>query len=270
MICAVHRCNLSCLALTLNPLLSTQPVNHYTGTQLISARTRLDRFISQHTSFSRRDVRLLLAQSRIEVDGVAVSDIQKIVHQFSQISVDGVSIQNNQPRYLMLNKPAGVVSATTDPQHKTVLDIIDAPFRNELHIAGRLDYNTTGLILLTNDGCWSRNLSLPENHIQKHYLVELENPVTAEYAELFAQGIYFEYEQITTAPAQLRVLSERMVELSITDGRYHQVKRMFGRFQNKVLVLHRYGVGNLQLGDLELGQYRELSAAEAGSIHRQD
>ncbi|MBV1916383.1 MAG: pseudouridine synthase [Pseudomonadales bacterium] len=212
----------------------------------------------------------MLAQGRIVVDGEVAHDIQQIIHQFSRVSVDGEILQDNQPCYIMLNKPAGVVSATKDKQHKTVIDLIGSTNgvdRDSLHIAGRLDFNSTGLLLLTNDGRWSRNLSLPENNVTKSYRVELEEPVTEKYIEAFAQGFYFEYEDITTQPAELRIVSERVAEVDITDGRYHQIKRMFGRFQNKVLVLHRYAVGTLQLDPaLEPGEYRELSSNEMTTI----
>ena len=181
--------------------------------------------------------------------------------------MDGTTLQDNQPRYIMVNKPAGIVSATTDKQHKTIIDLIDLPDCDGLHIAGRLDFNSTGLLLLTNDGRWSRNLSLPESNVKKRYRVELENPVTDEYISAFAEGFYFEYEGITTQPAELTIIRERVAEISLTDGRYHQIKRMFGRFQNKVLSLHRYAIGHLQLDtELSPGQYRELSAEEITQI----
>lgn len=182
--------------------------------------------------------------------------------------MDGAILQDNRPCYLMVNKPAGIVSATTDKQHKTIIDLIDHPNRDSLHIAGRLDFNSTGLMLLTNDGRWSRNLSLPESKVTKCYRVELENPVTDEYISAFAEGFYFKYEGITTQPAELTIISERVAEISLTDGRYHQIKRMFGHFQNKVLSLHRYAIGNLQLdSELSPGQYRELSAEEVTGIN---
>ena len=182
--------------------------------------------------------------------------------------MDGAILQDNRPCYLMVNKPAGVVSATTDKRHKTIIDLIDLPDRDGLHIAGRLDFHSTGLLLLTNDGRWSRSLSLPESNVTKRYRVELENPITDDYISAFAEGFYFEYEGITTRPAELTIIGERVAEISLTDGRYHQIKRMFGRFQNKVLSLHRYAIGTLQLdSELSPGQYRDLSAEEVTRIN---
>ncbi len=163
----------------------------------------------------------------------------------------------------MLNKPRGVVSATKDVEHTTVLDLIQHPRKNELHIVGRLDFNTTGLMLLTNDGAWSRRISLPETKLAKIYEVTLSKPVSAEYITAFREGIYFAYEDITTQAASLEILSEFSARLSLIEGKYHQVKRMFGHFQNEVLALHRVSVGHIALGELEVGHSRLLMVEEA-------
>jgi len=159
----------------------------------------------------------------------------------------------------MLNKPKGVVSATKDGKHSTVLDLIQHPQKNELHIAGRLDFNTTGLVLLTNDGAWSRKISLPEKKIVKTYYVTLAKPLSHEYTYLFQKGIYFAYENITTQPAHLEILSEYTARLSLVEGKYHQVKRMFGFLKNNVLALHRSSVGNFSLDGLEVGKSRIIT-----------
>jgi len=166
-------------------------------------------------------------------------------------------------RYFMLHKPPGCVSATRDPQHPTVLDLINEPDKDELHIAGRLDFNTTGLMLITNDGAWSRRLTQPQTKLPKVYYVETEQEIGAHYASQFAEGIYFAFEDLTTQPAQLELLGSRSARLSIVEGRYHQVKRMFGYFNNKVLRLHRESMGLLRLDDaLKPGEYRALRTEE--------
>ena len=230
---------------------------------------RLDRFISQHSEFSLADTRLLVAQKRIIVDGQAAHSIQQKVSQFTHIVVDGRCLQNNQALYLMLNKPQGVVSASKDLRHRTVLDLLEHPQKNQLHIVGRLDLNTTGLVLLSNDGAWSRKISLPESHMAKTYEVTLAQPVTAEYVEVFRAGIYFAYENITTQPAELDIVSEYQARLRLIEGKYHQVKRMFGFFQNEVLALHRASVGPLTLAGLALGQSRVLTVQELAAVERQ-
>ena len=225
---------------------------------------RVDRFLSNLPRFNRQQVRLLLAERRVRLDGQVVSDPHAQVREFSCVEVDDEVLQAGRPaRYFMLHKPAGCVSATRDPQHPTVLDWLNEPDKDDLHIAGRLDFNTTGLMLITNDGSWSRRLTQPQTKLPKVYYVETEQTITAEYAVTFAQGLYFAFEDLTTLPADLTLLGPRSARLSIVEGRYHQVKRMFGHFDNKVLRLHRERMGPLSLdADLEPGQYRPLSTEE--------
>lgn len=233
---------------------------------MTSETHRLDRFIAKHTEYSKSQVRSLVAQKRIVVDGTPATSVQQLVTPFSRVDFDGRCLSNKAPVYVMLNKPKGVVSATTDDQHPTVIDLIDHPLGGELHIVGRLDLNTTGLVLLTNDGKWSRRISLPETKQPKVYEVTLANAVTPEYAEVFARGMHFAYEDITTLPATLEIVTPTFVRLTLMEGKYHQVKRMFGHFRNEVLALHRVSVGDLALGDLSEGAWRELTADEVVAL----
>lgn len=228
-----------------------------------SKTSRLDRFISQNSTFSISDTHLLVAQKRIILDGALAHSVQQKVTAFTHVVLDGNCLKDNNPVYIMLNKPKGVVSATQDIKHSTVLDLIQHAQKNELHIAGRLDFNTTGLVLLTNDGAWSRKISLPETKLVKIYEVTLSKPLNSEYVTVFREGIYLGYENITTQPACLEILSEYTARLSLVEGKYHQVKRMFGFFQNEVLALHRISVGHISLMELEVGQSRLLSAEES-------
>lgn len=225
---------------------------------------RLDRFLSNLSCFNRQQVRLLLAEGRVRVDGQPIRDPHHAIREFSRIEADDQLLQAGKAaRYFMLHKPQGCVSATRDPQHRTVLDLLDEPNGEELHIAGRLDFNTTGLLLLTNDGQWSRRLTQPQTKLAKIYYVETEQAIGPEYALAFARGLYFAFEDLTTRPADLQLLGSHSARLSIVEGRYHQVKRMFGHFDNKVLRLHRERIGPLQLDErLEPGQYRPLEAQE--------
>lgn len=228
---------------------------------------RLDRFLSNLPQLNRQTARQLLASGRVRVDGAVVCDGLCEVSQFSRIEVDSELQQAGKPaRYFMLHKPIGVVSATEHEQHRTVLDLLDEPDKADLHLAGRLDLNTCGLLLITNDGQWSRRLTEPRSRLGKVYRVTTEQPITAEYIEVFARGLYFAYEDLTTLPAELVILDSHSALLTLHEGRYHQVKRMFGHFQNKVIGLHRLSMGAIQL-DPELlpGQYRPLSPAEIAS-----
>ena len=229
-------------------------------------RARLDKLISEKCHVKRKDVRLLLAQKRVKIDGMLATDIAQPINQFSVISLDNKIIQQNNPLYIMLHKPIGVVSATKDDKHKTVIDLLDSILtteeRDSLHIVGRLDLNTSGLVLLTNDSRWSEQLTSPTNKVAKKYLVTLNKPINQDYIATFAQGMYFAYEDITTKPALLKILSPYQAEVVLTEGRYHQIKRMFGRFQNKVIALHRVSIGEYTLDDaLAVGESCRLNLA---------
>ena len=229
---------------------------------------RVDRFLSNLPRFNRKQVRLLLVERRVTVDGLTVSDPHHEVREFSQVCVDNEVLQAGTPaRYFMLHKPQGCVSATSDPQHPTVLDLLNEPDTHELHIAGRLDFNTTGLMLITNDGQWSRRLTQPQTKLPKVYLVETQHVIGPEYATTFAAGLYFAFEDLTTQPAELELLGPTTARLSIIEGRYHQVKRMFGHFDNKVIGLHRERMGPLVLdAALAPGEYRALTDDEIRQV----
>ncbi|MFJ3523516.1 pseudouridine synthase [Pseudomonas sp. NPDC090203] len=229
---------------------------------------RLDRFLSNLPRFSRKEVRLALLANRVRVDGQTVRDPLHEVREFSQVMLDDELLQSGKPaRYFMLHKPPGCVSATVDPRHPTVLDLLDEPDKHDLHIAGRLDFNTSGLMLITNDGQWSRRLTQPTTKLPKIYYVETEQEIGEHYVTKFAEGFYFAFEDLTTLPALLTLLDSHRARLSIVEGRYHQVKRMFGFFDNKVVRLHRESMGPLVLDPaLAPGQYRPLTAEEIQQI----
>jgi len=210
-----------------------------------------------------------LARGRVSVDGKVAVDVHQFVDDFSHVVLDGKILQQNSACYVMMNKPIGVVSATKDEQHTTVIDLLEGAgdeisnVKGGLHIAGRLDLNSSGLLLLTNDGRWSKELSSPENNVEKIYHVTLENPLAEKYVSAFADGMYFSYEDITTKPAKLSIISEYVAEVRLLEGRYHQIKRMFGRFRNPVLALHRVAIGGLELDPvLAPGQCRMLTQRE--------
>lgn len=230
-------------------------------------KSRLDKFLASSLSLGKIDVKLLLAKKRVEVNDEVIDDAAYQINKFSHIKVNGVALQNQQPIYIMLNKPIGVVSATKDNIHKTVIDLLNCSNKNELHIVGRLDLNTSGLLLLTNDSRWSERLTLPESKVPKTYQVTLQNKLTSDYIEAFQQGMYFEFENITTQPADLVLLSDYFAQVILMEGKYHQIKRMFGRFRNPVVKLHRSQIGTLLLDDaLEAGQSRDLTQYEVNNI----
>jgi len=237
-----------------------------------SKRTRLDRFISVTTGIHRGKVRLLIAQKRLYIDHQLATDIHQFVDEFTHVRFDEQLLQAKTPVYIIMNKPVGVVSATKDEKHITVIDIFKKSLHkvdhahiliDELHIVGRLDFNTSGLLLLTNDGRWSRQLTQPEAKVPKLYHVTLANPIDTDYIQAFADGMYFPFENITTRPATLSIINDHEAMVTLVEGRYHQIKRMFGRFQNPVIKLHRVAIGDFSLDEtITAGEWKELAQCE--------
>ncbi len=225
---------------------------------------KLDRLIAGYEAMGRQAAHLAIAARRVRVDGVCVTDGHHPVDRFTKVELDDAVVQaSERALYLMLHKPVGILSATKDDQHPTVLDLIDDPDKHTLHIAGRLDRSTSGLVLLTNDGRWSKRLMTAEEKVPKVYLVETLDPIAPDAVEAFARGFYFHTEDITTLPAELVLLGGNQARLTLHEGRYHQVKRMFHRVGNRVINLHRESIGSLALpADLPSGAWRALTPQE--------
>ncbi|OUS27103.1 16S rRNA pseudouridine(516) synthase [Gammaproteobacteria bacterium 45_16_T64] len=229
---------------------------------------RLDKLLSNSTGISRTEIKKAIKQGKAVVDGIVAKSGSAHVNTDQEISLFGQAINEASPRYFMLNKPEGVVSANRDAEHPTVLDLlIDEPMYEKLNIAGRLDIDTTGLVLLTDDGKWLHNITSPKKKCNKRYLATTKAPIDPNSVALFEQGIMLKDELKPTHPAVLNILTENTAELIISEGRYHQVKRMFGATNNRVIALHRAAIGQITLDpDLLSGEYRPLTQAEIDSI----
>lgn len=229
---------------------------------------KLSRILSNQNDISRRQANLLLAAGRVTIDGVVYREGSLDISRFREVRIDQHIIQYAEPaHYLMLHKPAGYLSATLDEQHPTVMELIESGLRPQLHIGGRLDRASTGLLILSSDGLWTRRLTEPRIKIPKVYRVKTERVISPETAERFAEGIWFDYEQLTTSPAHLDQISDHEALLTIFEGRYHQVKRMFHAVGNRVSSLHRESMGNLRLDPaLAVGGYRHLTTDEISSV----
>ena len=230
---------------------------------------RIDKIIGAQTEYSRKDIKKLILQKRVKLNGELVfkSDI-KINPDKDVISIDGNEISVADHVYLILNKPQGYISATEDRSQKTVLDLIDERYSHrELFPAGRLDKDTTGMMIITDDGQFAHNILAPKKHISKTYEVEIDIPVTNEMKCGFEEGVNLNDGVCKTA--QLEITGEYSATVVLTEGRYHQIKRMFGCFGAKVTKLHRISMGSLELPkDLKLGESRELSKEELDLLTR--
>lgn len=228
---------------------------------------RLDKYIAQTTDLSRALVKLALRNNRVRVNGEPVKDASLHLAASDRVALDGEALSPLGPRYFMLHKPLGYVCATVDNDHPTVLELLDEPNQKILHIAGRLDIDTTGLVLITDDGQWSHRVTSPRHDCEKTYCVTLANALLADAEARLQAGILLKGETQLTKPAALERLSGNQVRLTISEGKYHQVKRMFAALGNRVVELHRERIGLIRLDDaLAVGQYRRLSEAEIRSI----
>lgn len=228
---------------------------------------RLDKYLSQATGLPRSLVKRQIKCKNVEVNGQLCQDHGYKVLNDDQVTLEGLDVTAPGPKYLMLNKPQGTVCVTEDSEHPTVIDLLDQVSIRDLHPAGRLDIDTTGLVLITNDGQWSHRITSPKYQCDKVYLVSTAEPITPAYMTQFASGITLRNEDKPTLPAELEILSDTQARITLHEGRYHQVKRMFAAMGNKVTALHREQIGNIHLDeDLELGEYRFLTDAEAQSF----
>ncbi|EMJ9774394.1 16S rRNA pseudouridine(516) synthase RsuA [Morganella morganii] len=229
---------------------------------------RLDKFLAHQMGISRNLVARELRAGRVTVDGDVVKNGALKVSAENEVAYDGnVMTHVTGPRYFMLNKPQGYVCSTDDPVNPTILYFIDEPVAHKLHAAGRLDIDTTGLVLMTDDGQWSHRITSPKHHCEKTYRVTLAEPVADTTTALFEQGVMLNGEQHPTKPATLEIITPQDVRLTISEGRYHQVKRMFAAAGNHVDALHRERIGGIVLDDsLEPGEYRPLTDEEIQSV----
>ncbi|MCL7943123.1 16S rRNA pseudouridine(516) synthase [Marinobacter sp. ATCH36] len=228
---------------------------------------RLDYFIANATALSRRDAKKAISAGRVQVDEKACRKAGTPVSPESLITLEGELLSLPVERYLMLHKPSGVISATTDSQQPTALDLLPTDLRRGLHIAGRLDADTTGLLLRTTDGQWSHRITSPRVSCPKTYRVTLSETIDAGAIALLEQGVLLRDEPTPTKPASVCRLDERLIDLTISEGRYHQIKRMLAAVGNHVEGLHRWQIGAIVLDpELAPGQYRELTAEEARSV----
>jgi 16S rRNA pseudouridine516 synthase len=228
---------------------------------------RLDKYISQCTGLSRKGVRIALYGKRVQVDGVTTKSVSQALTGNEQVTLDGERLALPRARYLMLHKPAGTLSATQDSSQPCVLDLLPPALADGLQIVGRLDKDTTGLLLLTDDGAWNHRITSPRRACAKVYDVTTADPIAPDVATQFADGILLNNESKPTLPATLEQLDERRARVTLQEGRYHQVKRMFAATGNRVVELHRLAVGGIVLDpELAPGDFRPLTEDEIARV----
>ena len=232
---------------------------------------RLDKLLANMGYGSRKEVKQLLKEKAVTVDGVAVKDAaMKVDPETQDVSVYGERVVYTEFIYLMMNKPPGVISATEDRYDETVIDLLDPLAQHfKPFPVGRLDKDTEGLLLITNDGSLSHNLLSPKKHVPKTYYATIDGFVTDADIEAFRKGVELD-DGYVTKPGELVILKSgdvSEIELTIQEGKFHQVKRMFEAVGKKVTYLKRLSMGPLVLDEtLELGDYRELTEEELAAL----
>ena len=230
---------------------------------------RLDKFLSEMSGWTRSEVKKIVRTGSVTVDGNEVKKPEtKIDEKLSIVSVDGRQIKYNKYEYYMLNKPKGFVSATTDREHKTVVDIISSSEKKDLFPVGRLDIDTEGLLLITNDGELAHRLLAPKNHVEKTYYVEVSGILDDVDVDAVEKGLDIGEEK-NTIPAKMEILKTDIQNnisscyLTIHEGKFHQVKRMMKKLGKTVTYLKRVSMGSLILDSkLKKGNYRKLTEQE--------
>lgn len=220
------------------------------------------------TELSRTQSKKLLSKGQVTVDGQLVKDSSFKVTENEIVQIQGKRIFLVGTRYLMLNKPAETVCTSINDDSRSVMGLLDISKPELLHIAGRLDIDTTGLVLITDDGAWSHRITSPKKVCGKRYRVGLAEPIKESAALQLKQGIQLKGEAKLTQPAILEIITPKEVILTIHEGKYHQVKRMFAALSNRVVSLHREQVGAICLDkNLEQGAWRFLTEAEINSAN---
>lgn len=233
-------------------------------------KIRLDKYLADMGKGTRSEVKKAISKGLVRVNNVIVKKPEtKLDTDSDHVLFDGVLVGYAQHEYYMLNKPAGVISATEDKREKTVIDLIIEKKRKDLFPVGRLDRDTEGLLLISNDGELAHRLLSPSKHVDKVYYAKIDGEVTIEDVEAFQQGVDIGEEKLTR-PAKLRVLksgTQSEIELTICEGKFHQVKRMFQAVGKEVAYLKRLQMGTLILDEsLKPGEYRELTEQEIADL----
>jgi len=223
---------------------------------------RIDKYLADMNIGTRSEVKELIRKKLVTVNDSVVTDSGLQVGDSDRVAVRGVPLEYEEFRYFMLNKPAGVVSATEDNIDKTVLDLLQGENTKGLFPVGRLDKDTEGLLLITNDGDMAHRMLSPKKHVEKCYYVELEYPITKEDIKELAEGVDIGDDELTK-PAKISAITTKSIYLTIIEGRFHQVKRMMKAVNNEVTYLKRVSFGPLELDkELALGAYRRLEDDE--------
>lgn len=223
---------------------------------------RLDRFLAKTLGHTRTEVKKLIRNGQIKINGTVIkTDGFQVQTAVDIVTFGDKVLEYEEYQYYIINKPMGYVCANEDNLHPTIIDYTPDFIANKVHTVGRLDKDTTGALMLTNDGKLTHQLISPKSEVPKVYLATLDGKVTADLITPFAVGFTIN-DEIETLPATLEIINDYTARVSVIEGKYHQIKRMFAAFGLKVIALHRERFGPLDVFDLQIGEYRKLTKNE--------
>lgn len=230
---------------------------------------RLDKFLADMNIGTRSEIKKMIRKGLVTVNNEVIKDSGVSVTSNDEISFNGELISYQEYEYIMLNKPAGVISASEDKRQETVIDLLDERHRKDLFPVGRLDKDTVGLLLITNDGQLAHDLLSPAKHVDKLYRAKVTGALDESDVKSFAQGIKID-DEFTALPAKLKIISSGDIseaEVTIREGKFHQIKRMFSALGHEVTWLKRVSMGPLTLDEsLKEGEYRVLTTSEITAL----
>ena len=226
---------------------------------------RLDKFVCKSTELTKNEAIHLIRGGQVLVNSDVIVNEATQVHENNQIILNGQLLKTRSFRYILMNKPQNTICSNVDEAYPSLFNYLDIDRVSELHVAGRLDADTTGLVLMTDDGRWSFDIIRPSKQCKKVYRVGLSRSIKGDVADKFLHGVQLQGESNLTLPAELDIINKNEVRLTLTEGKYHQVKRMFAAVGNRVVSLHREKIGNISI-DVETGQWRYLTADEVNSF----
>lgn len=226
---------------------------------------RLDKFVCKSTEYTKSEALHAIQDGQLQVNGEVVRNEAAQVHENNTITLNGECLKARDFRYLLMHKPTGTVCSNVDEGYPSLFNSLEIEKVSELHVAGRLDVDTTGLVLITDDGRWTFDIIRPSNNCRKVYRVGLSSELSEGLVKQFKRGLKLHGEYQLTRPAVLQILGPKEARLTITEGKYHQVKRMFVAVGNRVRTLHREQIGEITL-DVPLGGWRYLTDDEVQSF----
>jgi 16S rRNA pseudouridine516 synthase len=223
---------------------------------------RLDKYLTQATDYTRSQAKKIISQNRVKVDGCIINQAKFKLNINNLVEFDGKALSIESPRYILLHKPAGYICSTQDEVYPSALNLVAKPTFNKLHFAGRLDVDTTGLVLISDDGQWTHKVTSPKKQCRKIYRVTTARVVDINQIEQLERGVELNGEENKTLASKVELVNSTQILLTIFEGRYHQVKRMLAAVGNHVESLHREQVGDLTLAELKEGEWRALTKDE--------